>query len=51
MTTNDIDRQLKLIEASQKIANIYTYYGQIQAAQKELSALGRILQANSRRAM
>jgi len=47
MTPNDIDRQLKLIDASRKIATIYTHYGQILAAQKELSSLGRTLQAPS----
>jgi hypothetical protein len=51
MTTNDIDRQLKLIDASRKIAAIYTQYGQIQAAQNELNSLGRTLQTTSRRAM
>jgi hypothetical protein len=51
MTPNDIDRQLKLIDASRKIAVIYTQYGQIQAAQKELNTLGRYLQGQSRRAM
>lgn len=51
MTTNDIDRQLKLIEASLRIAAIYSQYGQVQAAQKELTALGRSLQNQSRRVM
>lgn len=47
MTIVDIERQLKLIEASKKIATIYTHYGQIQAAEKELISLGRTLQAPS----
>jgi hypothetical protein len=47
MTTNDIDRQLKLIEASRRIATIYTHYGQVQAAQKELTSLCEVLQANN----
>lgn len=54
MSTNEINRQLKLIDASRKIATIYTHYGQVHAALAELSALGRMLQADSvvnRRAM
>lgn len=51
MTTSDIHRQLRLIDASRKIAIIYTHYGQILAAQKELKALGRTLQANGGRSM
>ena len=47
MTTNDIDRQFQLIDASRKIATIYAHYGQIQAAQKELISLGKMLQAKN----
>lgn len=47
MTTNDINRQFRLIDASRKIAIIYTHYGHIEAAQKELVSLGKILQAKS----
>jgi hypothetical protein len=47
MTTNDIERQFTLIDASRKIATIYTHYGHIQAAQKELIGLGKLLQTNN----
>ena len=47
MTSNDIGRQFKLIDASKKIAAIYALYGQMQAAQNELNGLGRALQAKS----
>jgi hypothetical protein len=49
MTTNDIDRQLKLIDASSRIAMIYTQYGQVQAAQRELTNLGKMLQSHNYR--
>jgi len=53
MTNNDLSRQLRLIEASKKIATIYARYGQLEAAKRELSTLGQALQSKgtSRRSM
>ncbi len=53
MTNVDLERRLKLIDASKKIATIYAGYGHIDAACQELAALGKSLQskADSRRAM
>jgi len=49
MTSYDVERQLKLIEASKKIAAIYSRYGQVQAACNELGSLGKTLQQDSHR--
>jgi hypothetical protein len=45
MTLVDVQRRLKLIEASKQIATIYSNYGQVEAACKELAALGKLLQS------
>jgi hypothetical protein len=53
MTSNDIQRQLKLVNASARIATIYAGCGQIEAATKELVGLAKNLypKRESRRAM
>lgn len=44
MITSNLDEKIRLLDATQKIVSIYLKYGQVDAAQKELSALGRTLQ-------
>ncbi len=45
MTSVEIQREIKLIDASKKIAAIYLQYNQIKATQAELTSLGRTLAA------
>jgi len=51
MSGNDINRQLRLVEASKKIALIYARYGQVESAKRELTALGQALQGTTGRSM